>query len=249
VHHAVQDGRRRAGAERARSGRRVGDHAAEREHVARGAGALSLGLLGRHETWRAEHHSGRCQRGSVGGAGDTEVDHPRPVGGQQHVGGLEIAVHHPACVYRLQGLDQPGEQRPQRLLGQWPVLGDQLVQAGAGYERGRQPRRALVQPAGDDRRGVDPADGPRRGDFLAEPAQELGVAGQIRVDDLDRHRPAGRGEPEVDAAHAARAELPAQPVFADHARVVRGQCLHVSSPWGSPALHILRHTPRPAYRR
>src|SRR5271165_1014371 len=100
-----------------------------------------------------------------------------------------------------------------------------------------------------NRRGVDPADGPGRGDLLAESAQELGVAGQVRMDDLDGHRPAGRGEPEVDPAHAARAELGAQPVFADHARIVRGQCLHLSSPWGSPALHILRHTRRPSYRR
>ena len=145
VHHPVQDGGRRPGAERSRPRRRVGHHAAEREHVARGSRAPALGLLGRHVPRRAEHHPGRRQRGSVDGARDAEVDHPRPVGGQQHVGGLEVAVHHAAGVDRLQRLDQPGQQRPQRLLGQRPVFGHHLVQGRPWDERGGQPRRPLVR--------------------------------------------------------------------------------------------------------
>ena len=175
-HHPVQDGGRRPGAERSRPRRRVEHHAAEREHVARGSRAPALSLLGRHVPRRAEHHPGRRQRGSVDGARDAEVDQPRPVGGQQHVGGLEVAVHHAAGVDRLQRLDQPAQQRPQRLLGQRPVLPHDLIQRRPWDERGGQPGRPLVEPAGHDRRGVDPADGPGRRDLLAEPAQEVGVA-------------------------------------------------------------------------
>ncbi len=226
MYHAVQDGRRGPGAERSHPRCRVGHHAAEREHVAPRPRAPALGLLGRHVARRAEHHPSSGQRGAVGGARDAEVDDPRPVGGQQDVGGLEVAVHHAAGVDGLQRLDQPGQQRPQRLLGQRPVFPHDLIQRGPWHERGGQPRRPLVQPARHDRRSVDAADRAGRGHLLAEPAQEVSVAGQVRVHDLDRHRPAGRGEPEVDPAHAARAELRAQPVLADHARIVRGQWLH-----------------------
>ena len=228
VHHPVQHGSRRPGAERPGSPGRVGDHAAQREHVAGGPG-LALGLLRRHVAGRAEHHPGRGQRRPVGGPGDPEVDDPRPVHREQHVGGLEVTVHHPAGVDRLQGLDQPGQQRPQRGLGQRAVLADHLVQRRARHERGGQPGRPFVQPAGHDRRGVDPADRPGRGDLLAEAAQELGVIGQVAAHDLDGDGPAGRGQAEVDPAHAARAELGPQPVLADHPRVIRRQCLHLRS--------------------
>ena len=183
------------------------------------------------------------QHRPVGGPGDPEVDHPRPVGGEQYVGGLEIAVDHPARVDGRRRLGQPGQQRPQRGLGQRPVLADHLVQRWARHERGGQPRRALVQPAGHDRRGVDPADRPGRRDLLGEPVQELLVAGQIGVHDLNGDRPAGRRQTEVDPAHAARAELGPQPVLADHPRVVRRQCLHLRS--RRRVLRLTRLTRRP----
>jgi hypothetical protein len=40
----------------------------------------------------------------------------------------------------------------------------------------------------------------------AAPLQELLVAGELRVHDLDRHRAAGGGEAKVDLTHAAGAQ-------------------------------------------
>ena len=246
MHHAVEHRGRGPGAERPGATGRVRDHAAQGEHVAGGPGP-ALGLLRRHVTGRAEHHSGRGRRRPVGGPGDPEVDHPGPVCGQQHVGRLEVAVHHPARVDGRQRLAQPGQQRPHAGLGQRPVFADRLLQRRARYERGGQPRRMLVQPAGHDRRGVDAADRPGRGHLLGEPAQELGVPGQVRVHHLDGDRPSGRGQAQVDPAHAARAQPGLQPVLADHAGhpglvpsspLPVSQVRHTSRSATSPALHF-----------
>ena len=153
-----------------------------------------------------------------------------PSAASSTLGGLEVAVHHPAGVDGLQRLDQPGQQRPQRGLGQRAVLADHLVQRGTRHERRGQPGRPFVQPAGHDRRGVDPADRPGR----ATPTGRSGAGTRrhwpaTRCTTLIGDGPAGRGQPEVDPAHAARAEQPAQPVLADHPRVVRRQSLHASS--------------------
>ena len=234
--HPVEDGGGAAAAERRVAGRRVGEHAAEREDVARRARLLALGLLGRHVAGGPDHHPGRGQLGALERAGDAEVDHVRPVGRQQHVAGLEVPVHQAAAVHRAQRVGQAGREPPDGVLGQRAVPADHVGQRRAGNVGGGQPGRVVVDPRADHRRGVHAADQAGRRDLLAEPAQELGIAGQLRVHDLDRDRPAAGGEAEVDAAHAARAEAGAERELPDHPRIVRGKRFHLYSyaaepPW------------------
>jgi hypothetical protein len=59
--------------------------------------------------------------------------------------------------------------------------------------------------------------------FALEPCPECGVPGELRVHHLDGDLPAARGDPEVDAAHAAVPEQPDELVAAEALRVARSQ--------------------------
>ena len=51
------------------------------------------------------------QRGSLGRLGDPEVDHPRAVLGEQHIGWLQVTVNQAGTVNRVQPFREPGCQR------------------------------------------------------------------------------------------------------------------------------------------
>ena len=158
-------------------------------------------------------------------------------------------MHQTAAVHRAQRVGQAGREPPDGGLGQRAVQAHHVGQRRAGHVRGGQPGRVVVDPRADHGGGVHAADQPGRRDLLAEPAQELGIAGQLRVHDLDRHRPAAGGEAEVDAAHAARAEAGAERELPDHPRIVRGKRFHLYSyaaepPWPPwPLRPLSRQTP------
>ncbi len=198
---------------------------AEREDVGRGRDLSRGGLLGRHEVGRADRGAGGGVRGEVGGQGDAEVDHTRPVGGQQHVGRLEVPVHDARGVDGLQCLGHSGHQPQHRGDGQGSAPGDGLRQGGAGHvQRGRPGGRA-VGVGVDQLGGVGAADAPGRLHLPAEPPPEGRVVGQLRSDHLDRHRPAALRVGQVDPAHAAGAEPGGEAVSGHHGRVVRPQRL------------------------
>jgi len=114
VHDAVQQRRRSPGAERALTRGRERDHGSEVEDVARRPDLVAHGLLGRHEPGRSHDQSGLGQHGGgLDGPGDAEVDDAGAVLGQQHVGRLEVAVHHAGGVDRVQALGQARGQRQQ----------------------------------------------------------------------------------------------------------------------------------------
>ena len=227
--HPVQHRSRAAAAERGAARRRVGQHAAEGEHVARRPGLRPLGLFRRHVAWRAHHHPGGGHRRPLERAGDAEVDHVRPVPGEQDVGRLEVAVHHAAGVHRTQRLGQPGGEPPDGRFGERPVPLDHVGERGPGHVGRREPRRVVVQPRGDHGGGVHAADRARGGHLPAEPLPELRVAREFRVHDLDGHRPPGRGEAQVHPAHAASAQPGAQLKFPHRTRVVSGKRFHPCS--------------------
>jgi hypothetical protein len=90
------------------------EHRTEAEHVAWRPDIPAHGLLGRHEPGRADHQARSGHRHGLRSARDAEVNHPRPVLGQQHVGGLQVAVHHGCGVNRAQALRQPRRERQRR---------------------------------------------------------------------------------------------------------------------------------------
>ena len=72
---------------------------AEGEHVGRGGRVLAPGDLGGEVGRRAGEHPGAGQRQVAGGARDAEVgDLDGAVGPEQHVAGLDVAVHDPGLV-------------------------------------------------------------------------------------------------------------------------------------------------------
>jgi len=207
---------------------RVGRHRAEREHVDRRGRGPPFGLLGGHEPGRADPHAGPGHRGGVGRPGDPEVDHPGPVRGEQHVGRLQVTVHEAGVVNHLQRLGDARGQQQHGVGRQRPVPGDRLLQRGTGHVGGHQPGRAAIGIGVEHLGGVQPVHPPGRRDLLPEPVAELLVIAEFRPDDLQRDRPAARGEREVHPAHAAGPQPGAQPVPGDLGRVVTGQRLHVS---------------------
>jgi hypothetical protein len=90
---AVDEGGAGAGPERsfARGGK--GQHRAQAEHITRRADLVAFGLLGRHESGRADNHAGTGYRARLHGPGDPEVDDPRAIFRHQHVRWLEVTVH------------------------------------------------------------------------------------------------------------------------------------------------------------
>src|SRR5699024_8151429 len=92
----------------------------------------------------------------VQGAGDAEVDDFRADGGQQYVGGFEVAVDHPGAVDCCQGGGHPHGQAVQRATGHRPALtyGAKQVRAGdvlRGDVEGFTPSSASITPAVEKR--------------------------------------------------------------------------------------------------
>ena len=206
ANHALEHRGRLPAAERLASRRGEGEHRAQAEHVAERSDRLARGLLGGHEAGRADDEAAPRQRSRLRGLGDPEIDHARPVQGQQHVGRLEVAVHDPRGVDRGQALGQARGQRQQRRDGQRPAVPHRLGQRRAAHVGGGQPGHRGVHVRVDHEGGEQAAHFPGRGDLDAEPGPELRIGGQLGVDDFHGHRPADGGHAEEYPAHAARPE-------------------------------------------
>jgi argininosuccinate lyase len=68
---------------------------------------VALGAFRAHPARRAEHPAGAGENGGVDGSGDAEVHDFRPVGGEDDIGGFEVAVHDFGGVNRRNGLGKP----------------------------------------------------------------------------------------------------------------------------------------------
>jgi hypothetical protein len=123
-------------------------------------------VLRRHVRRRPGRHAGR--RGQVHEPRDAEVDHPRAVRGEQHVAGLEVAVHDPGPVdggergdrghgEPVQGRARPHALGPDHVLERRPVdvLADDV-------------RRVVVEGDVEDGGGAELGDLPGRGDLPAQ---------------------------------------------------------------------------------
>ncbi len=227
VDHLVEEGGGVVPGEGRPAGRREGHDRAEREHVGRPGDPLAEDLLGRHVAGRADGDAGGGERGgAVRGPRDPEVDQPRPVEGEHHVGRLHVAVDEAQPVHGHQGPRQTRADGPYRCLRERPVRGERAVQGGSRHVAGGHPRDRGLRIGVQDRRGPLAADPPGRLDLAAEPGPELLVGGEVRVHDLDGDGPAARAAAQVDPAHATRAEPAEQPVRADGPRLTGFQRKH-----------------------
>lgn len=238
VDDAVEHAVRGALAERRGADPRVRRDLPQCEDVGRRGDGGPHGLFGRHEGGRADRDAAAGQRGGVGGPGDAEVDDARTVGGQQHVGRLQIAVHDAGAVDDLEGLGDPGDHQQHGGDGESAVFGDGGGECGAGDVGGGEPGHRAVGVAVDHRGGEQPLDPLRGVHLLREPAAELRVFAELGPDHLDGHRPPAGRVGEVDLAHSAGTELRRQAVPRDHVRVVARQRLEV--PGRLRTVHHLR---------
>jgi len=163
---AVAEGAAAGGGER--------DQAAPGEDVGGRSRARPGELLWGHEAGRADEHAGAGEPGRVQRLSDAEVDDTRPSGGQQDVGGLEVAVDDPGGVDRIDGLGDPNGQGVEGRPGQRPGGADGAVESGA-----LDVVRDQVGAGGFDV-GVEDAGGERAGDLgggvdlAVEAAAEVG---------------------------------------------------------------------------
>jgi hypothetical protein len=221
--HAVQQRHRRSVAERALAGGGEGENRRQAEYVARRPDFVTRGLLGGHEPGRADHQARLRQNRGFRSPRDAEINDPRAVLRQQHVGRLEVPVHYARGVDRAQALRQACRQCQQRPRRQRPVVIHRLEQRRPGNISRRQPRRRTSDLRVHHHGREQAAHPPRRGDLPPEPHAELRIRGQLSADNLYRNRPPARGDAEVHPPHATAAELAYQPVRTDRLRIPRLQ--------------------------
>lgn len=174
--------------------------------------------------WTVPHHlAGRSQRHLVGDAGDAEVgDLDAPVGRDQEVSGLDVAVHESGGVGCLQRRGRLGDDVERLVGGEGAVALDDRRQRFAGHEfhdqEGAPGLLAVVEDAGDafvvDEGGV--------AGLGAEALEEAGVAHVFVFEDLDGDGPADDvvgGLPHL--AHAADGDPRVQLVAAAEGHSLR----------------------------
>ncbi len=163
------------------------------------------------------------QRRRVALLGDAEVDDPRAVVREQDVGRLEVAVHQALVVDRTQPLGERGAQGADHGQGQRALLAHGVSERRPRHVGGGHPGPLGVGVGVDHLCCPEPAHPARRGHLAPEPGAELGVARQVRVDQLDRDGPPGPRTAQVDAAHPAGPELALDHVRPDLARILTAE--------------------------
>ncbi|MEZ5137640.1 MAG: hypothetical protein R2711_02330 [Acidimicrobiales bacterium] len=175
-----------------------------------------LDLFGREVLGGADHgaHGGEVAR--FGRLGDAEVGHQDPpVGRQQDVGRLDVAVHQAGGVGGAEGVGHLGADREHGGQPHRAVLVEVGAHGGARHELHHDGLEAVLA-AGvvhrDDRGVRQPGGGDRLG---PEALDERRVARQVRVEHLHRD-PAGEELVErlPHLGHAARRDRPLQPIAA-----------------------------------
>src|SRR5690606_21803273 len=120
------------------------------------------------------------------GPGDAEVDHLGADRGEQHVGGLEVAVDDAGAVDRGERRGDPHGQAVQGAAGHRPVGLDGLGQVGAGDVLGDDEERLALQAGVEHAGGGEPGDAAGGGDLPGETAPEVLVVGEVGVDQFHR---------------------------------------------------------------
>ncbi|MBM9620318.1 hypothetical protein JE024_16540 [Streptomyces zhihengii] len=207
----VQDDGQRAVPEEGAPGRGPAEHRGEAEDVGRRHHpAAARHVLGRHEPGRADDHARVRHGAGAEVAGDPEVDDLGALGGEQHVGGLEVPVEHLRVVDRAQRPHQVEPEPAHRGLGQRPCLAHHLFERRSGDVLGGEPRTLGVRVAVEQPRRVPAAHQASGADLPAEAVAEAGLPCHVPADGLDGDEGAVRRTPfvrgEMDLAHAPGSE-------------------------------------------
>jgi hypothetical protein len=202
-------------AERRAPRRREREHGGPGPPVAR-RGRLRAGEhLGVEVAGRARDEAGLGQALVVDDLGDAEVDEHRAGAREHDVAGLEVAVDDALGVDGTQRARQAVGQHDDLLGAERPVLADVLLE-GRTVDELRDDEGLLVLHLGVDDAG-DPrvAHAVQEGDLAGQAGAGGGVAGDVRVQELERDAVAVAVERLVDLAHATGADDAQEPVPAD----------------------------------
>ena len=235
----VGEQRRRHGAARKRwlAGQRGEQHAAQRVDVRARVDALAVQLLWRRVVDAPEPLPSLGQvRTGAEPARQTEVAQVRVLflaaAGEQHVAGLDVAVHEPRGVRRIERRAGLRDDRRRPLGGQPPRPLDERVQVAAAHVAHDDVQLAVLLPGrvhGDDVRMIERRRQPR---LALEALPKPRIGGPVGRDHLQRN-----GPPEVelqrpvDDTHAASPERGLDSAAGED--VTRGELGHPSILIGS----------------
>ena len=205
--HPLAEGHGVAVAERVSAVARERHQAAPSENVGLGGDLFFQQLLGGHPP-RAAHDDPRLgvARGRVQRPGDTEVDHPRPGQGQQHVGGFQVAVDQTGLVDRGERRGHPQCETVQGARVERTVLGDVLGEGRARNVLGDHVRPVLEGAVVEHLSRAEGGDFAGVFHLVAETRPGGLVESEFGADDLDRYMGSLlRGAAQVDRPHASAA--------------------------------------------
>jgi hypothetical protein len=212
VHYAEHQPQRRTATEGPLTSGGEREDRAQAEHIARLADEQAARLLRRHEPGRPDEHPRLGQPAPFHRPRDPEVDDARPVGRQQHVRRLQVPVHQPGLVDRLQSLGEASRERAHRVRVQRAVLLHRVGEGRSRHVRRGHPRRLAFGIGVDNGRGEYAAHVPGGGHLARETVAESPVFGKFRPDHLDGDDPPPGRPSDVDPPHAAGPEPPEEPV-------------------------------------
>jgi hypothetical protein len=188
VHVLVGDGQRGVAGERQPAGEQLEQHHPGRVDVTGGTGGSPGDLLGRHVADRPDEQPGPGVTGRRQRPGQAEVGHlDPPLGGDQDVLRLDVAVHDAGRVRRRQPVEHARHDLERGRGGEPPAVPEQALQRAAGHELHRQVQERPVGALVEDRHHVLVRQPRHRLGLADEPAPELLVPGQLGVHDLERH--------------------------------------------------------------
>src|SRR5215471_4909841 len=189
------------------------------------AAALTRQLLGSHERRGPDSDlPGKARGGHAGNGRQPEVDHHRPVGPEQDVAGLEVAVHHPDGVDRAQRGQRRDGDALEHGTGARSVLLDDLDQRWPADVLTDNERSPFENSCVQNVRGAEPGDLLSCGNLFQEAAPDQWVRG--RGQELDRGPVASGTKGQENDALPALTEAAKQPVTTHLARIRIAQRKH-----------------------
>ena len=196
-----------------------------RPHVGRCGHPGSSQLLRGHERRSSHGDLARKDRGHPGNGRQSEVDHHWPVGAEQDIAGLEVAMHHPGGMHCAQRGQRGDGDALECGAAARPKLLDYLYQRWPADVFTDNERPPLEDPRVQNLRGAEPGDPLRCGDLLQEAAPDLWVCGWRQK--LDGCRASGRTLSQEHNALPALPETAEQPVDTHLARIRVAQGEHL----------------------
>ena len=191
---SVGDGVVRAGpGERRTPGEQLVGHDAGRVDVRREAGPARVDELRTHVLGCADE-SRRGLRIAHHHRGDAEVAHPEgarilrtPLGVEQHVVGLDVAVHHVVLVRGGQRVEDGGHRGQRRARRQGPARVEPVAQRSPGDEVHDDRQLLALDDEVAEADDVGMPQGLQDGTLLDEPPHQVAVGGVLRVEELGGH--------------------------------------------------------------